>query len=111
MKVELMWLNLQYQELEDSNCHLLVIESYQQLLTCKWLLIMLLICIGSSEIDSDILSGLDILSDEGTEDEGIGRNVRKHQGADIDIQTEGKKETICTQQVIESVYISFQLWY
>ena len=39
---------------------------------------MLLYCIDSSENDSDIMS---ILSDEGTEDEGIGRSVRQNQGA------------------------------
>ena len=60
-------------------------------------------------MDSDIISIPDILSDEGTEDEGIGRNVRKHQGV---IQADqGNEETMSIHQVLSSVYISFQLWH
>ena len=43
-------------------------------------MIIISINIDSSEADSDAMSSLDMLSDEGTEDEGIGRNVRKYPG-------------------------------
>ena len=38
------------------------------------------LCIDSSENDSDITSSPDCLSDEGNEDEGIGRNIRQPRG-------------------------------
>ena len=40
--------------------------------------------IDLSEVDSDTMSSPGILSDEVTEDEGIGRNVKKYRGAIID---------------------------
>ena len=76
----------------------------------KSIIMLVVFCIDLSEMDSDIMSSPDILSDEGTEDEGIGRNDRKHRGI-IQSQAEGNKETMCVHQVINSVYMSFQLWY
>ena len=68
----------------------------------------------------------DILSDEGTEDEGIGRNVRKYHGKLLiestksimiiiytveGTQAEGKKETVSVDQVVKFSYIPCHLWY